>query len=51
MLAKGKLDRIEILVSQALTDIEINHEEFRVIVWEKQKYKRMKENVKNVSKK
>ena len=51
MLAKSKLDSIEILVSQALTDIEISHEEFNAIIKEKQKYQRMKENMKNVSEK
>ena len=48
MLAKSKLNRIEILVSQALTDMEISHEEFTTILKEKDKYKKMKENVKNV---
>ena len=51
MLAKSKLNSIEILVSQALTDMEISHEEFNAIIREKQKYERMKENVKNVSEK
>ena len=49
MLAKIKLDSIETLVSQALTDIEISHEEFNAIIREKQKYERMKESVRNVS--
>ena len=31
--------------------MEISHEEFNAIIREKQKYGRMKENVKNVSKK
>ena len=51
MLAKSKLDSIETLVSQALTDMEISHEEFNAIIREKQKYERMKENVRNVSEK
>ena len=51
MLAKSKLDSIETLVSQALSDIKISHEEFNAIIREKQKYERMKENVKNVSEK
>ena len=46
MLAKSKLDSIETLVSQALIDMEISHEEFNGIIGEKQKYGRMKENVK-----
>ena len=49
MLAKSKLDSIEILVSQALSDMEISHEEFNTIIREKQKYERMTENVRNVS--
>ena len=51
MLAKSKLDSMETLVSQALTDVEINHEEFNAIIREKQKYERMKESVKNVNEK
>ena len=51
MLAKSKLDSIETLVSQALIDMEISHEEFNAIIREKQKYKRMKENVRNVNEK
>ena len=47
-LAKSKLDSIETLVSQALIDMEISHEEFNAIIREKQKYERMKENVRNV---
>ena len=35
MLAKSKLDSMETLVSQALTDMEINHEEFNAIIKEK----------------
>ena len=35
MLAKSKLDSIETLVSQPLTDMEIRHEEFNVIIREK----------------
>ena len=49
MLAKSKLDSMETLVSQALIDMKISHEEFNAIIREKQKYERMKENVKNVS--
>ena len=49
MLAKSKLDSIEILVSQALIDMEISHEEFHAIIREKQKDERMKENERNVS--
>ena len=51
MLAKSKLDTIETLVLEALTDMEISHEEFNAIIREKQKYGKMKENVKNVNEK
>ena len=45
MLVKDKLNSIETLISQALTDLEISHEEFETIVNEKEKYGRMKENI------
>ena len=48
MLAESKLDSIKTLVSQALIDMEISHEEFNAII--REKYERMKENLKNVSK-
>ena len=35
MLAKSKLDSIETLVSQALIDMKISHEEFNAIIREK----------------
>ena len=37
MLAKNKLNGIETLISQALIDLEISHEEFKTIVNEKRK--------------
>ena len=40
MLAKSKLNSIEALVSQALIDMEIRHEEFDAFMQEKRKYKR-----------
>ena len=49
MLAKSELDSIETLVSQALIDMEISHEEFNGIIRGKQKYERMKENLRNTS--
>ena len=42
MLAKSKLNSIETLISQALDDMEISHEEFLIILKEKAKYERMK---------
>ena len=51
MLAKSKFNSIETLVSQALIDLKISHEEFITILKEKDEYKKIKENVKNVSEK
>ena len=47
MLAKSKLNSIETLMSQALIDLDISHEEFKTIVNEKEKYEQMKENIRN----
>ena len=51
MMAKSKLNSIENLISQALIDMEISCEEFVMILKEKDKYEKMKENVKNVREK
>ena len=51
MLAKSKLNSIDTLVSQALIDMEISHEEFITISKEKDKYEKMKENLRKVSEK
>ena len=51
MLAKSKFNNIESLVSQALIDMEISHEEFVTILKEKDKYEKDKENVRNISEK
>ena len=51
MLIKSKLDSIETLVSQALIRMETSHEEFNAVIREKEKYKTMEENVRNVSEK
>ena len=45
MLAKSKLNSIETLISQALIDLEIGHEEFKAIVNEEENYRRLKENI------
>ena len=45
---KIKLNSLETLVSQALIDMEITHEECNTTLKEKDKYKKMKENVRNV---
>ena len=44
MLAKSKLNSIETLMSQALTDLDITHEELKAMVNEKEKYEQMKES-------
>ena len=51
MLAKRKLNSMETLVSQALIDMEIIHKEFNTTVRERQKFERMKENVRNIGEK
>ena len=50
-LCTSKLYSAESLVSKALIDMDINHEESITILKEKGKYKRMKENVRNISEK
>ena len=50
-MAKSKLSSIEILVSQALIDMEISHEEFVTILKEKDKYKKMKDNLRSQNEK
>ena len=45
MLAKSKLNSIETLTSQALIDLEISHEEFKIIANEREKSEKMKESI------
>ena len=45
MLAKSTLNSVEILISPALTDLEISHEEFKTIVNEKEEYEKTKESI------
>ena len=45
MLAKSKFNGIETLMSQALGDLDISHEEFIMILKEKDKYEKMKYNL------
>ena len=45
MLAESKFNSIETLISQALGDLDISHEEFIMILKEKDKYERMKYNL------
>ena len=51
MLAKSKLNSLETLISQALIDMEISHEEFIAIFKEKDKYEKMKENLRSENEK
>ena len=51
MLAQNKLNSIETLISQALTDIKISHEKFSTILNEKDKYEKIKDNLRNENEK
>ena len=46
-MAKSKLNSVETLISQAFIDLDISHEEFIRILKEKDKYERMKENLRS----
>ena len=50
-LAKSKLNTIDTLLSSALNDSKINHEEFSNIITEKNTYENMKENIRTRKKK
>ena len=45
MLAESKFNSIETLISQALIDLDISHEEFIRILNEKDKYEKTKYNL------
>ena len=45
MLAESKFNSIETLISKALNDLDISHEEFKMISNEKEKYERMNYNL------
>ena len=47
MLGKSTLNSIETLMSQALIDLDISHEEFKTIVNGKEKCDRMKKSIRN----
>ena len=51
MLAKSKVNSIETLISQTLIDMEISIEEFETILKEKDKYEKMKENLRSENEK
>ena len=44
MLAESKFNSIETSISQALGDLDISHDEFIMILKEKDRYERMKYN-------
>ena len=47
MLAKSKLNSIDTLISQALIDMDISHEESITILKEKDRYEMMKDNLRS----
>ena len=51
MLVKSKLNSIETSISQALVDMDISHEEFVTIFNEKNKYEKMKDNLRSENEK
>ena len=46
-LAMNKSNIIETLISQALIDFDISHEEFSKIIHEKNNYEQMKDNIRS----
>ena len=52
MLARNKLNKIEILVSQTLIDSEISHKEYDMITSEEEEeeYRRLKETIRVIKK-
>ena len=51
MLAKSKLNSIEPLILQELVDMDISHKEFITISKEKDKYEKMKDNLRHENEK
>ena len=47
MLGKSKLNSIETLISQALIDMDRSRKEFVTILKEKDKYEKMKDNLRS----
>ena len=45
MLSRSKLNSTETLISQALIDSVISHKEYQRIISGKEKYEKMKENI------
>ena len=48
-LTKSKVNSFETVESEAQIDMEISHEEFNTILNEKDKYEKMKENLRTVN--
>ena len=48
-LAKSKLNTIDTLLSSALNDFKISHDDFTNIITEKNIYENIKENIKNTT--
>ena len=46
-LARSKLNIIETLISQVLTDFDISHEEFSKIIYEKNNYEQIRDSIKS----
>ena len=51
ILARSKLNSIETLISQALIDMDISQEEFITILKEKDKYEKIKDNLRSENEK
>ena len=47
MVVKSKLTSIETLISEALIEMDISHEEFLTILNERDKYEKMKYNLRS----
>ena len=47
-LGRSKLNIIETLISQALIDFEMSHEEFSKIIYEKNNYEQIRDNIRSV---
>ena len=47
-LARNKLNIIETVISRALTDFAISHEEFSKIIYEKNNYEQNRDNIRSV---
>ena len=47
-LARSKINIIETLITRALADFEINHEEFLKIIYEKNNYEQIRDNIRSV---